>query len=82
MAKGWQVLKMLCPNVEYTIDGENFDSIVWNNSSEAITKAEFEAGFAQFDSWKAEQETEAEAKKKALLDRLGITNEEAKLLLS
>jgi hypothetical protein len=43
--------------------------------------AQYEADQAYFAAKKAEAETKAEAKS-ALLDRLGITEDEAKLLLS
>ena len=81
MAKGGEVLSMLCPNTEFVIYGDDYDSIQWIKG-EPITKAEFEAGFAQYDAWKAEQDAKAEADKAALLAKLGITADEAKLLLS
>ena len=77
MAKSWQVLKMLCPGIEYTINDENdFDSIVWNSGTPAITKTQFEAGFAQYDAWQAEQDAEQAAAKlaaEAKLAALGLT---------
>jgi hypothetical protein len=82
MALPGQVLFMLCPDIEYTLSGENYEDIVWHNGSPAITKAQYEAGFAQYDAWKAEQDAAKAAQKAALLDRLGITQEEAKLLLA
>lgn len=42
--------------------------------------ADFEATKAQFEA-EAKAKAEAEVKRKALLDKLGITEEEAKLLL-
>jgi hypothetical protein len=80
MATGGDVLSMLCPNSEWVIRGGDFDSIEWIKG-EKITKAEYEAGFAQYDAWKAEQEATKAADKAALLERLGITAEEATLLL-
>jgi hypothetical protein len=47
-----------------------------------ITEAQFQAGFAQLDAWKAEQDAKATSDKAALLAKLGITADEAKLLLS
>jgi hypothetical protein len=82
MAIGGDVMSMLCKGVEYAIYGDDYDSIDWFGKSPAITKAQFEAGFAQYDAWKAEQEAKAEADKAALLVKLGITADEAKLLLS
>jgi hypothetical protein len=82
MALPGQVLFMLCPDIEYTLSGENYEDIVWHNGSPAITKAQYEAGFAQYDSLKAEQAEAKATQKAALLDRLGITEDEAKLLLA
>jgi hypothetical protein len=82
MATGAEVLNMLCPKVEWTIYGNDYDSIIWNDGIVRITKEEYEAGFAQYDAWKAEQDSVKAAQKTALLDRLGITEDEAKLLLA
>lgn len=82
MAKGYEVLTMLRPNGGWVIAQDNFDSIRWDKGVEPLTKEQFEAGFAQYDAWKAEQDAEKAAEKQALLDRLGITADEAKLLLS
>ena len=81
MATGGEVLSMLCANTEWVITGDDFDAIQWIKG-EQITKAQFEAGFAQVNAWKAEQDSKAAADKAALLARLGITADEAKLLLS
>jgi len=81
MATGGDVLSMLCPNSEWVIRGGDFNSIEWIKG-EPITEAKFEAGFAQYDAWKAEQDAKAAADKAALLTKLGITADEAKLLLS
>jgi len=80
MAKGGEVLSMLCPNTEWAITADDYDSIQWIKG-ESVTKAQFEAGFAQYDAWKAKQDAKAEADKAALLTKLGITADEAKLLL-
>ena len=81
MATGAEVLSMLCPNTEWVIYGDDFDSIQWIKG-DPITKADFQAGFAKVDAWKSEQEAKAVADKAALLAKLGITADEAKLLLS
>lgn len=82
MALGGQVLKMLCPGVEYTITGDDWDSIVWHDGKAPITKKQFLDGFAQYDVWKVEQDAVTAAAKAALLERLGIGEDEAKLLIS
>ena len=82
MATGKDVLEMLCPAGGWIIVEDDFDSITWVDERPRCTKAEFEVGFAQFDAWKAEQDAQAATDKAALLTKLGITAEEAKLLLS
>ena len=82
MATGGDVLQFLCPESGWTILGDDFDSIVWESGKPEITKSEFIAGFDLVDNWKAEKAAANAAAKAALLDRLGITADEAKLLLS
>ena len=84
MARGTDVLTMLIPTGGWAIAGDAYEGI---NFIEAkpITKAEFEAGFAQYDAWKAEQDAKAEADKtaaQAKLAALGLTTDELKALLS
>ena len=81
MATGADVLGMLIPTGGWVISGDDFDGITFIEAT-PITKAEFEAGFAQYDAWKAQQDATNAADKAALLARLGITAEEATLLLS
>ena len=82
MATGGEVLSMLCPNTEWVIYGDDFDSIQWIKG-EPITKAQFEAGFAQVDAWKAEQDAKAATDKEAAqakLAALGLTADDLKAL--
>ena len=81
MAKHYEVLSMLIPDGGYVQIGEDYEGIEFLEC-EPITKAEYEAGFAQYDAWKAKQDEARATDKAALLDRLGITADEAKLLLS
>jgi len=80
MATTQQVLSMLIPNGGYVAYGNDFEGIQFIEC-EPITKAQFEAGFEQYDAWKADEESVRAADKAALLERLGITAEEANLLL-
>jgi hypothetical protein len=82
MAQAYEVLEMLCPEGGWIIVGEDFDNITWVDDRPRCTKAQFEAGFAQYDSWKAEQAQAKATRKAALLDRLGISEDEAKMLLA
>jgi len=82
MAKAGQVLSMLCPNIEVAINGNEYENINWFGAEPAITKKQYQDGFKQFDKWQEEQDAAKATAKAALLDRLGITEDEAKLLLS
>ena len=82
MATGGDVLGMLCPAGGWIIVENDFDSITWVDERPRCTKAQFEAGFVKYDAWKAEQDAQAATDKAALLTKLGITAEEATLLLS
>lgn len=80
MAKGCDVLEMLIPSGGWEIKGDSYENITFIDC-EPITKKEFEAGFAQYDAWKTEQDAAKAAQRQALLTRLGLTEEEARILL-
>jgi hypothetical protein len=76
MAKGYEVMEMLCPQGGWILIGDDFDSITWVDDRPRCTKAEYEAGFAQYDVWKAEQDAAKAAAKSAAeskLEALGLT---------
>ena len=78
MAIGREVLEMLIPQGGWIISGDDYEGIEFVNC-ESITKAKFEAGFAQVDAWKAEQDTakaEAKTSAQAKLAALGLTVED------
>jgi hypothetical protein len=81
MAKSHEVLEMLIPTGGYVQVGNDFEGIQFIEAT-PITKKQFTDGFAQYDAWKAQQDTAQAAAKSALLERLGITADEAKLLLA
>jgi len=81
MANSGDVMSMLCPAGGWIMYGDDFDGIIWVDDRPRCTKAEYEAGFAKYDVWKAEQDAAKAAAKQALLAKLGITAEEAALLL-
>jgi len=82
MAKGCDVLSMLIPTGGWVISGDNWEDVQFIEAK-PITKAQFEAGFAQYDAWKAEQDAKAEADKNAAqakLAALGLTTDDLKAL--
>ena len=83
MAKGSEVLGMLRPNGGWVITGDDFDSIRLDEGVAPLTKTEFEAGFAKYDAWKAEQDAakaSAKAAAEAKLVALGLDLDDLKAL--
>lgn len=82
MATGREVLKMLIPQGGWIIQGDDYEGITFLEC-DPITKAQFEAGFAKVESWNAEQEAQAAAKKlaaEAKLAALGLTADDLRAL--
>jgi len=82
MAKTSEVLNMLFPNGGYVAIGNDYEGIQFLDC-EPITKAEFEAGFAQYDAWKAEQDAAkatAKAAAESKLAALGLTTQDLRAL--
>jgi hypothetical protein len=82
MAQSYEVLRMLIPNGGYVQVGEDFEGITFIEAT-PITKAQFEAGFATYDAWKAEQDAKAAADKLSAQEKLatiGLTIDDLKAL--
>jgi hypothetical protein len=82
MAKGSDVLSMLIPTGGWVITGNDYSGIQFLEAT-PITEAQFNAGFAQYDAWKAEQNTKLETDKasaQAKLAALGLTTDDLKAL--
>lgn len=82
MAKSYEVLSMLRPNGGYVQYGEEYEGIEFTEC-EPLTKEQYLAGFAQYDVWKAEQDTAKEAKRfsaLAKLEALGLDEDDLKAL--
>lgn len=76
-----EIVSFLRPNGGWVIQGDEYEGITFIEA-QPFTKAEFEATKPKVEAAKTKLEAEKQAKKQALLDRLGITEEEARLLLS
>ena len=78
------VLSFLLPEGGWAIVGEDFDNIQWlDETKPRCTKADFEAGFAQYDAMKAEAQAQAatdKASATAKLEALGLTADDLKAL--
>jgi hypothetical protein len=80
MATGAEVLSMLIPTGGWIISGDDYENIQFIEA-DPISEAEFKAGFSKVDAYKEKQAADRAASKAALLERLGITADEAALLL-
>jgi len=82
MAKSYEVVEMLIPQGGWAMTGDEYEGIQFIEC-EPITKEQFEAGFAQYDAWKAEQDAakaQAKAAAEAKLVALGLTSDDLKAL--
>lgn len=67
---------------EWTLNGDNYDGLTWLSDTPKPTKAELDNLWqATLDAVKAKEDA-ATAARQDVLDRLGITADEAALLLS
>lgn len=83
MATSAEVLNMLIPTGGWVIYGDDFDSIIYDEGVQPITKKQFTDGFAKYDAWKAEQDAakaQAKTAAQAKLTALGLTVEDLQAL--
>jgi hypothetical protein len=76
-----QILTKKYPDEEWTMDGDNYSGLTWLSDSPKPTQSTLDA---LWETVKAETIADIEtraAAKNALLERLGITADEAALLL-
>lgn len=77
-----EALANLCKSKEWTLSGDNYSDLIWLSDGSAPTLAEIETEIAKLPTKKAEARATKEAQKAAILEKLGISEDEAKLLLS
>jgi hypothetical protein len=77
-----KALRSLRPTSEWTLVGDDYEHLVWLSAGKAPTLAEIEAEIAALPAKEAATLAVKESEKNALLAKLGITADEAKLLLS
>jgi hypothetical protein len=74
---------LLKPNAEFSFNDDDYSTIKWDVlDGDAPTKKEIDAAIKQIKANELTETTTRAAAKSALLERLGITEDEAKLLLS
>jgi hypothetical protein len=76
-------IQSLRPTAEFHLDNGDYSTIVWDVlDGTAPTLAQVQAEVKRLQDLKVSEQQERNTAKAALLDRLGITAEEANLLLS
>jgi hypothetical protein len=79
----FKALKNLCPDAEFTFTEQDYSSITWiKNDGVKPTQKQINDEIVKIKANEAAEIEAAAAAKAALLTRLGITAEEAALLLS
>jgi hypothetical protein len=81
MVQGSDVLSYLIPTGGWVIYADDFDSIIYDDGVKPITKKQFDDAFKTVDKIKTDQQKARTEAKSALLEKLGITADEAQLLL-
>jgi hypothetical protein len=81
MTKLEDVLIFLRPNGQFVCYGNELENTVWHNNCVPVTEQEYKAGKTAYEKAKAENQLAKATEKAALLAKLGITDDEAKLLL-
>lgn len=67
---------------QFILNGDDYDGLVWLSDKPKPTKKQLDDLWNEVLAEIAAEKTAKEAKRQELLDRLGITEEEAKLLLA
>lgn len=80
MARPAEVLSILIPGGGWAMTGNTYEDIQFIEC-EPITKKQYEDGFKTADAKLAALEAEKTANRQAILDRLGLTADEAAILL-
>lgn len=77
-----KAIRKLKPNSEFVIINNDYSTIKWDVlDGDAPTQAEVDAAIEQVKVEEAQAAADKAAQRVALLERLGITEEEARILL-
>lgn len=77
-----KALQFLAPDSEWTLSGDDYADLVWLSDGNPPSLANIEKAIIAIPLKEAKAKADAETAKAALLSKLGITAEEAALLLS
>lgn len=69
------------PNTEWTLNGDEYDGLTWLSDTPKPTQEELDALWEPTLAMIEQEKADKAAARQALLDRLGITEDEARMLL-
>ena len=76
-------ISKLCPTAEFSFSDGDYSTVVWDKlDGKAPTQAEIDVTIADIKAEEITAKAKTQTDKAALLAKLGITADEAKLLLS
>ena len=75
------ILNQKYPNAEWTFNGDDYEGLTWLSDTKKPTKAEHEAHWDSVKNYWEEKKSQEETDKNTVLAKLGLTAEEAALLL-
>jgi predicted RNA binding protein with dsRBD fold (UPF0201 family) len=77
-----KAISNLVPNSEFTFERDDLTTLIWHSETAQPSIQEIEAEITRLENQQLQQETLKASEKAALLKRLGITADEAALLLA
>jgi hypothetical protein len=75
------ILNTKYPNSEWTLNGDNYEGLTWLSNTPKPTKEELNNLWESTLEAVEQKKIAAIAARQAVLDRLGITSEEAQLII-
>jgi hypothetical protein len=76
-------IKKLHPEAEFSLSNNDYSTIKWDKlEGDAPTQSEINAAIKQVEADEITEQKAQQSAKSALLERLGLTEEEASLLIS
>jgi acyl-CoA reductase-like NAD-dependent aldehyde dehydrogenase len=77
-----KAIKKLKPSAEFSFTDDDYSTVKWDVlEGKAPTQAQIDVAIEQIKAEEAQAEATKAAQRQAILDRLGLTAEEAQLLL-
>lgn len=77
-----EIFQMIRPDGGWVVYEGDLNATVYDEGVEPVTEEEFGQAMLDYPAWKTAKDEELVNRRQAILDRLGLTEDEAKLILS